>query len=53
MESKTNNSTIQEVCLSVEGVNKIYPGTKALDNVNFKIRKAKVSVLIGENYCRY
>ena len=49
MESKTNNSTIQEVCLSVEGVNKIYPGTKALDNVNFKIRKAKVSVLIGEN----
>lgn len=39
----------QNVCLHVEGVNKIYPGTKALDNVNFEIKKGKVSVLIGEN----
>lgn len=38
-----------EVCLHVEGVNKIYPGTKALDDVNFEIKKGKVSVLIGEN----
>lgn len=49
MVSDTKTKLEPEVCLSVEGVNKIYPGTKALDNVNFKIRKGKVSVLIGEN----
>lgn len=37
------------VCLHAEGVSKIYPGTKALDNVNFDLLTAKVNVLIGEN----
>lgn len=37
------------VCLHAEGISKIYPGTKALDNVNFDLLTGKVNVLIGEN----
>lgn len=37
------------VLLHAEGVSKIYPGTKALDNVNFDLLTGKVNVLIGEN----
>jgi erythritol transport system ATP-binding protein len=37
------------VTLHAEGISKIYPGTKALDNVNFDLLTAKVNVLIGEN----
>lgn len=37
------------VCFHAEGISKIYPGTKALDNVNFDLLTAKVNVLIGEN----
>lgn len=38
-----------EVCLHAEKISKIYPGTKALDNVSFNVYKGKVNVLIGEN----
>ncbi len=37
------------VCFHAEGVSKIYPGTKALDNVDFDLLTGKVNVLIGEN----
>jgi len=37
------------VCLHAEKVSKIYPGTKALDEVSFDVYKGKVNVLIGEN----
>lgn len=37
------------VVLHAEGMNKIYPGTKALDNVSYDVIKGKVNVLIGEN----
>ena len=37
------------VCFHAEGISKIYPGTKALDHVNFDLLTAKVNVLIGEN----
>ncbi len=37
------------VILQAEGINKVYPGTVALENVNFNIYKGKVNVLIGEN----
>ncbi len=43
------NMCKEGVCLHVEGVSKIYPGTKALDNVNFDLLTGKVNVLIGEN----
>lgn len=44
-EVKTN----KDVCLRAESVDKIYPGTKALDNVSFDVLTGKVNVLIGEN----
>jgi len=42
---KTKNN----VCLHAECIDKIYPGTKALDNVSFDVLTGKVNVLIGEN----
>lgn len=47
----TINSEInsQDVILVCENINKIYPGTKALDEVNFSVKTGKVNVLIGEN----
>lgn len=37
------------VCFHAEGISKIYPGTKALDHVDFDLLTGKVNVLIGEN----
>jgi len=35
--------------LICENISKIYPGTKALDDVSFTVKAGKVNVLIGEN----
>jgi erythritol transport system ATP-binding protein len=37
------------VCLMVENIVKVYPGTTALKDVSFKVRTGKVNVLVGEN----
>ncbi|MDX9953384.1 MAG: sugar ABC transporter ATP-binding protein [Anaerolineae bacterium] len=37
------------VILSAENITQVYPGTVALDDVSFHVRKGKVNVLIGEN----
>jgi erythritol transport system ATP-binding protein len=37
------------IILRVEGVTKTFPGTVALDGVDFAVRRGAVSVLIGEN----
>ncbi len=37
------------VCFHAEKISKIYPGTKALDQVDFDLLTGKVNVLIGEN----
>lgn len=37
------------VCLFADHIDKIYPGTKALDQVSFRVRTGKVNVLVGEN----
>lgn len=39
----------KDVCLRAEHICKIYPGTKALDDVSFNVLRGKVNVLIGEN----
>ena len=39
----------ENVFLHAEKISKIYPGTKALDQVSFDLLKGKVNVLIGEN----
>lgn len=38
-----------DVVLHCENIEKIYPGTKALDQVSFDLMKGKVNVLVGEN----
>ena len=37
------------VILSAENITKVFPGTTALDGVNFKVYGGKVNVLVGEN----
>ncbi len=37
------------VVLHCEKIEKVYPGTKALDQVSFDLLKGKVNVLVGEN----
>ncbi len=35
--------------LEINGVSKSFPGVKALDNINLKIKKGEVHALVGEN----
>ena len=41
--------TAPDVILRAEQVTKIYPGTVALDKVDFNVYRGKVNVLVGEN----
>ncbi|UOM34367.1 sugar ABC transporter ATP-binding protein [Acuticoccus sp. I52.16.1] len=38
-----------DVVVSVRGASKVYPGTRALDAVDFDVRRGMVNVLVGEN----
>jgi ribose transport system ATP-binding protein len=38
-----------EVILELRNITKVFPGVKALDNVDFDLRKGEVHVLVGEN----
>jgi erythritol transport system ATP-binding protein len=42
-------SDFGETILSAERITKIFPGTVALEDVTFHVRKGQVNVLIGEN----
>ena len=48
-ESSTMPKTQNDIILSAQNITKIFPGTVALDDVSFDVRKGKVNVLIGEN----
>jgi len=39
----------EDIILTTENITKVFPGTVALDEVSFNVRKGKVNVLIGEN----
>jgi erythritol transport system ATP-binding protein len=45
-ESRTMNSVN---VIETRGLSKVYPGTAALLDVDYKVRRGKVNVLIGEN----
>ncbi len=45
----TDKNENMDICLKARNITKIYPGTKALDNVDFNVYRGKVNVLIGEN----
>lgn len=40
-----------EVVLSVRGVSKVYPGTRALDNVDLDVRRGEIHAIVGGNGC--
>ncbi len=40
---------IEDVVMEARNITKIYPGTIALDGVDFKLYRGKVNVLIGQN----
>lgn len=35
--------------LEMRNITKLFPGVKALDNVNLKVRKGEIHALVGEN----
>ena len=38
-----------QYCLEINQANKTFPGVKALDNANFKLKKGSIHALVGEN----
>lgn len=39
----------QDILLDMQGISKTFPGVKALNKVNFQVRKGEVMALLGEN----
>ncbi|MDD3628490.1 MAG: ATP-binding cassette domain-containing protein, partial [Actinomycetota bacterium] len=39
----------ENIILKIEGISKSFPGVKALDNVDFVLRKGEIHALVGEN----
>ena len=35
--------------LEMKNITKVFPGVKALDNVNFKVKRGEIHCLVGEN----
>ncbi len=42
-------SEMSELALRMVGVNKVFPGVKALDDIHFEVEKGEIHALIGEN----
>ncbi|WP_453996012.1 multiple monosaccharide ABC transporter ATP-binding protein [Bacillus nitroreducens] len=40
---------MSEYILEMNNITKTFPGVKALDNVNFKVKKGEIHALVGEN----
>jgi putative multiple sugar transport system ATP-binding protein len=40
---------MSDVILEMRNITKTFPGVKALDNVNFSVRKGEIHALVGEN----
>jgi ribose transport system ATP-binding protein len=40
---------VNDLVLRLEGINKQFPGVKALDDVSFDLRRGEVHMLVGEN----
>ena len=44
MQNKNDNLIIE-----MKDISKFFPGTRALDHVNLKLRKGEIHALVGEN----
>ena len=42
-------SNNEDYILEMKEITKLYPGVKALDNVNLKVKRGEVHALVGEN----
>ena len=40
---------MSECILELKGITKIFPGVKALDNVQFQLKPGEIHALMGEN----
>ena len=40
---------MDNIILEMRGITKTFPGVKALDNVNLKVREGEIHALVGEN----
>ena len=51
MQETTASTTTEkaDVLLRMEGINKEFPGVKALDNVSLTVKAGTVHALMGEN----
>ena len=49
MKNQTSLSNEQNVLLKMEGINKWFPGVKALDDVSLTVKAGTVHALMGEN----
>jgi len=47
--SSAETAPAENIILTAENITKVFPGTVALEDVSFAVRKGKVNVLIGEN----
>lgn len=43
------SSPTEEIILRTRGISMLFPGTVALDNVDYNVWRGKVNVIIGEN----
>lgn len=48
-EIKREEKTVSDYILELKGITKIFPGVKALDNVQFQLKPGEVHALMGEN----
>jgi len=46
---ETMNTNQHQEILRTEGLSKFFPGVKALDNVDFSLRRGEIMALLGEN----
>ena len=40
---------LADILLEMRGITKVFPGVKALDNVNIKVARSEIHALVGEN----
>ena len=46
---KKRGALLNDILLEMRGITKQFPGVKALDRVNFKVKRGEIHCLVGEN----